>query len=109
MRASDPQELNGLEHLAAIAMNIEGKIGAVVMVILLLCCSSPFRRDSIADDLSIADLAGTSWFRDEDARTAIDDEPRWTLRLEAEGQVDGRAGCNRFFGLVKISGRSISF
>jgi heat shock protein HslJ len=82
-------------------------IGA--FAIILFCCAMLFPRHSAAEDVPVQDLAGTSWFADENAGATVGDDPRWTISFDANGQVEGRAGCNRFFGSFTIKGNTISF
>jgi heat shock protein HslJ len=53
-------------------------------------------------------LVNTAWrVRDIDERTALD-EPPSTLVVESREHISGHAGCNRYFGGVRLDGSNIT-
>jgi heat shock protein HslJ len=80
-----------------------------IIILLLLCGLELFRSDSVAADAPTSGLEGTAWFADRGVPAKTAEEQRWTLEFQTNGQVEGRAGCNRFFGTFEIKDKSLSF
>jgi heat shock protein HslJ/uncharacterized lipoprotein YbaY len=54
-------------------------------------------------------LAGVEWRAEDVAGGGIPDNARVTLRFLAGGRAAGGSGCNRFTGVVRLSGEGLSF
>lgn len=61
---------------------------------------------SVAEE---TDLSGTAWLAEDIDRRGVLDRARTTVEFLKPGQVGGLAGCNRFFGPVRLDGRAMSF
>ena len=72
---------------------------AVIMLILVACSSdSPAAEDP---------LVGTSWQLLFYRKSTVLEGTRTTLHFE-DGQVNGSAGCNTYFGPYKLEGQSLN-
>jgi len=55
------------------------------------------------------ELLGTAWLAEDIGGRGVVDRARSTMEFTKPGQVDGLAGCNRYFGPVTLDGGAISF
>ena len=54
-------------------------------------------------------LIGPVWLVEDIGGRGVIDRAQMTMTFDAEGQVTGSGGCNRYFGPVSIDGTAISF
>ncbi len=54
-------------------------------------------------------LIGPAWLAEDIGGRGVIDRAQTTMTFDAEGQVTGSGGCNRYFGPVSIDGTAISF
>jgi heat shock protein HslJ len=54
-------------------------------------------------------LIGTAWLAEDIGGRGVIDRAQTTMVFDAEGQVSGSGGCNRYFGPVSIDGTAIAF
>lgn len=53
-------------------------------------------------------LAGVTWIAEDIGGGGVLDSLQSTLRFEASGRVAGSGGCNRYNGMAKIDGQTLS-
>jgi heat shock protein HslJ len=56
-----------------------------------------------------AELTGTTWRAETIMGRPVVDDSASTVTFEADGRVQGRGGCNRYFGASTIEGERVSF
>lgn len=54
-------------------------------------------------------LIGPTWLAEDIGGRGVIDRAQTTITFDAEGQVTGSGGCNRYFGPVTIEGSAIGF
>jgi heat shock protein HslJ len=54
-------------------------------------------------------LTGTAWLAETIMGRPVIDYSASTIAFEADGRVQGRGGCNRYFGTAAIDGERVSF
>lgn len=65
------------------------------------------RRAALKKNQEPMPLTDTDWLLTDTGPTAIDHEIGVYVRLGADGELNGHAGCNNFFGPYEISGTEI--
>jgi heat shock protein HslJ len=73
----------------------------LVIVLSLVTSTASAGQDEI--------LSGRSWVAEDINGKAVMDMLQTTLEFGEDGKVGGNAGCNRYFGSVKIEGDKIEF
>jgi putative lipoprotein len=63
---------------------------------------------TVADPAQVS-LIGTSWLAEDLGGRGVVDDAQTTITFDAEDQVAGSGGCNRYFGPVTIKGRALRF
>lgn len=64
---------------------------------------------AVAQSGSGADLTGSAWLAEEVGGRGAAEGVRSTMEFTKADQVNGMAGCNRYFGPVSIDGDAIAF
>jgi heat shock protein HslJ len=86
-------------------------MSSIFLLTVLSSCTAPVSptvegpSDQVGSELI---LEGTSWDLFAVRKTTILEGTQFTLAFEG-GQVNGNAGCNRYFGSYEIVGNQISF
>jgi heat shock protein HslJ len=62
-----------------------------------------------ANDPATPELTGTTWRAETIMGRPVIDYAASTVAFEADGRVQGRGGCNRYFGSSTIEGERLSF
>ncbi len=80
-------------------------IAAAFAVSTLLSAATTAARSGAGE----ADMLGTAWLAEDIGGRGVVDRARSTMEFVKPGQVDGLAGCNRYFGPVVLDGDTIAF
>lgn len=57
---------------------------------------------------TVADLSASAWRPSHIGEMAVDADTDLYVQFEPDGKLGGFAGCNRFFGMYKLSGNTIT-
>lgn len=90
-------------------MTLRSLLGLLGLVLVSCFAGSPQNPQRSAADNASSGLLGTAWRLEDLAGARAVDGVEATLEFPKDGTAQGDTSCNRFFGGVKISGKSISF